>query len=180
VTNPDGFDNAESTIVRVAIISDIHDNVPKLRSALEKLAKLGGAGELICLGDLCSPFVIAELGRGFSGPVHVVFGNNDGDRHRMADVASKFAQVTIHGEYAELDMDGRRFSVNHFDDIGKAIAAGQKFDVVCGGHSHQFGVEAYGKSVMVNPGEIFGILTGKSTFVIYDTRTGEIERVDVD
>ena len=166
--------------MRIAIIADIHDNVPKLRSALEKLAKLGNVGELICLGDLCSPFVIAELGRGFSGPVHVVFGNNDGDRYRMADVANKFAHVIIHGEYAELDMDGRKFSVNHFDNIGHAIAAGQEFDVVCCAHSHRFKVEKTGKSVMVNPGEIFGMLTGKSTFAIYDTRTGEVERVDVD
>jgi hypothetical protein len=37
-----------------------------------------------------------------------------------------------------------------------------------------------GKSAVVNSAEIFGILTGKSTLAIYDTRTGEVERVDVD
>jgi uncharacterized protein len=166
--------------VRIAIIADIHDNVPTLRSALEKIAALGDVKELICLGDLCSPFVIAELGRGFPGPVHVVFGNNDGDRYRMAEVATRFTHLEIHGEYAELDLDGRKISVNHFDDIGRAIAAGQGFDVVCCGHSHKFRVEKNGKCITVNPGEIFGILTGQSTFAIYDTRTGEVERVNVD
>lgn len=166
--------------MRIAIIADIHDNLPRLRSALEKIPALGGVDELICLGDLCSPFIVAELGRGFSGPVHVVFGNNDGDRYRMADVAGKFSHITIHGEYAELEREGRKISVNHFDNIGHAIAAGQEFDVVCCGHSHQFRVEKNGRSILVNPGEIFGLLTGKSTFAVYDTRTGEIERVDVD
>jgi predicted phosphodiesterase len=125
--------------MRVAIMSDIHDDVTKLRTALERLGKLGDVGELICLGDLCSPFVVAEL-----------------------------------------DIDGKRFSVNHFDNIGKAIAAGQKFDVVCYGHNHRFANESIGKTAVVNPGEIYGVLTGKSTFAVYDTRTGEVERVDID
>ena len=166
--------------MRVAIMSDIHDDVTKLRAALERLGKLGDVGELICLGDLCSPFVVAELGLGFSGPVHVVFGNNDGDRWRIAEDAKKYPHVKIHGEYAELDIDGKRFSVNHFDNIGKAIAAGQKFDVVCYGHNHRFANESVGKTAVVNPGEIYGVLTGKSTFAVYDTRTGKVERVDID
>ena len=166
--------------MRIAIIADIHDNVPRLRRALEKIAAQSEVKELICLGDLCSPFIVAELGRGFSGPVHIVFGNNDGDRYRMAEVAKKFAHLVIHGEYAELDVDGRKISVNHFDDIGNAIAAGQAFDLVCFGHSHRFKVGRTGKCVTVNPGEIFGLLTGQATFALYDTRTGEVERVDVD
>ncbi len=52
-------------------------------------------------------------------------------------------------------------------------------DVVCYGHSHGFRVEKKGRTTVVNPGEVFGVLTGESTFAIYDTRTGEVERVDV-
>ena len=163
--------------MRVAIISDIHDNIPKLRAALRKL---DGVGEVICLGDLCSPFIVRELGEGFSGPLHVVFGNNDGDRYRITETARNYPHVRIHGEYADLEIDGRHFSINHFDHIGEAIAAAQSHDVVCYGHSHRFEVEKTGRTLVVNPGEVFGLLTGKSTFVIYDTRSGEAERVDVD
>jgi len=163
--------------VRVAIISDIHDNIPKLRSAL---AGLENVGEVICLGDLCSPFIVKELSLGFSGPVHVVFGNNDGDRFRITETAKKCSNVTIHGEYVELEIGGKIFSVNHFDDIGRAIVKSQTHDVVCYGHSHQFGIETAGRSLVVNPGEIFGHLTGNATFVIYDTETGDAQRVDVE
>ena len=168
--------DTKACLMRVAIISDIHDNIRKLRAALRKL---DGVGEVICLGDLCSPFIIKELGEGFSGPLHIVFGNSDGDRYRITETARKYPHLKIHGEYADLEIDGRKFSVNHFDDIGKAIAAAGNHDVVCYGHSHRFGVEKKGKTLSVNPGEIFGVLTGKSTFAIYDTRTGEAERVDV-
>lgn len=163
--------------MRVAIISDIHDNIPKLRAALESL---NDVVEVICLGDLCSPFIIKELSLGFSGPIHVVFGNNDGDRFRITEATRKYSNVKIHGEYAEIEIGGKSFSVNHFDDIGRAIATGQNHDVVCFGHSHQFKLERIGRSLVVNPGEIFGFLTGRSTFVIYDTDTGEAQRVDVE
>ncbi|UCH84693.1 MAG: metallophosphoesterase family protein [Candidatus Latescibacterota bacterium] len=163
--------------MRVAIISDIHDNIPKLRSAL---AGLNDIDEIICLGDLCSPFIVKELSLGFSGPVHVVFGNNDGDRYRITEATNKYSNVRIHGEYVELAIGGKTFSVNHFDNVGRAIVASQTHDVVCFGHSHQYGVESVGRSLVVNPGEIFGLLTGKSTFVVYDTDTGQAQRVDVE
>ena len=163
--------------MRVAIISDIHDNIPKLRAALRRLE---GVGAVLCLGDLCSPFTVRELGDGFRGPIHIVFGNNDGDQYRIADVAKKYPHIRIHGEYADLEIDGRTFSLNHYDDIARAIAATEKHDVVCYGHSHRLVIERKGSTLVVNPGEIFGLLTGKSTFVIYDTKSGEAEPVEVD
>ena len=48
--------------MRVAILSDIHDNVWSLSAALGAVSE---ADALICCGDLCSPFIIHQLGRGF-------------------------------------------------------------------------------------------------------------------
>jgi putative phosphoesterase len=164
--------------MKIAVISDIHDNIPKLKTALA-LVRDRGAEVVLCLGDLCSPFMAKELGQGFSGPIHVVFGNNDGDRFRIAANAAKHANLHFHGEYAELQFGQRLFSINHFDDIGRAIAKGQHYDVVCFGHSHRFEVSQSGKTVLINPGEIYGGLTGQSTFVVYDTVTGTADRVAV-
>jgi uncharacterized protein len=162
--------------MKVAIVSDIHDNVPKLQQALQRCRQ---ADVLLCCGDFCSPFVSKELGAGFGGPIHAVFGNNDGDRFRLVKVAAPFPQLQFHGEYAELDLEGRRFSVNHFDNIGRAIAKGKQFDVVCFGHNHQFEISSVGPTLVINPGEIYGGLTGHSTFVVYDTTTGSAERVEL-
>lgn len=162
--------------MRVAILSDIHDDVANLRAALKKLS---GVDVVICLGDLCSPFIVKEFGSAFSKPIHIVWGNNDGDRYRISEAARHFPQIRIHGEYADLDIGGKKFSVNHFDDIGEAIAAAGKHDVVCYGHSHLFKAEKSGRTMVVNPGEIFGFLTGQSTFAVYDTDTDRVEKVDV-
>lgn len=160
--------------MKVAIISDIHDQIPNLKHALEKAA---GTDALICCGDLNSPFIARHLGEGYTGPIHIVFGNNDGDRYRVALNAAAFAQIKLHGEYAELEFGGRTFAVNHFDNIGRGLAKGAAFDVVCFGHNHQFEITPQGRTLVINPGEIYGGLTGEAGFVIYDTEAHTADRV---
>jgi putative phosphoesterase len=160
--------------MKIAILSDIHDNVPMLRKALDSCQT---AEALICCGDLCSPFVVKELGVRFSKPTHIVFGNNDGDRFRMVTMAKAFPQLQFHGEYAELEFARRKFSINHFDSIGRALAKGGQFDVVCFGHNHRIEVTHLEKTLMINPGEIYGGLTGESTYVIYETETNLAEKM---
>jgi uncharacterized protein len=162
--------------MKVAILSDIHDNLPMLRKGLQRC---GDAEALICCGDFCSPFVSKALGAGFTGPIHAVFGNNDGDRFRLAAVGANFPQLKFHGEYVDLDLGGKTFSVNHFDAIGRAIAKGGQYDVVCFGHNHQFEITSAGRTLLINPGEIYGGLSGHSTFVLYDTVTARAERIDL-
>ena len=161
--------------MRIAILSDIHDNIPNLRAAL---GRLEGVEELICCGDLCSPFIVDELGKGFEGPVHVVFGNNDGDRFRITQKAGGYGHINLYGELAELTLGGKRFAVQHFDNIGRAIAASGAYDVVCYGHNHRYEI-VEGATLQINPGEVFGGLTGAATFVIYDTATGEVTRCEI-
>ncbi len=162
--------------MKIAIISDIHDNLPMLKKALEECQS---ADVLICCGDLCAPFVVKDLGQGFLRPIHLVFGNNDGDRFRIAAVAAQFPQIQVHGEYAELELDGKTFSVNHFDSIGRSIAQGEKYDVVCFGHNHRFEITPVGRTLVINPGEIYGGLTHHSTLALYDTATGQAVRIDL-
>jgi putative phosphoesterase len=162
--------------MRVAIISDIHDNIPNLRTALHLCSDVE---EIICLGDLCSPFIIKELAEGFAGPVHVVFGNNDADRYRISDAARRYDHVNLYGEFVELAIGGITFAVNHFDNVGRAIARAEYHDVVCFGHNHQFEITQQGHSLVINPGEIYGLLTGESTFAVYDTDEKSASRVDV-
>ncbi len=160
----------------VAILSDIHDNLPMLRKALQRCR---GADALLCCGDFCSPFVALELGHSFKQPVHSVFGNNDGDRLRISSAATKFPHLQFHGEYLEIELGGRTFSVNHFDNIGRAIAKGGQYDVVCFGHNHKLEVTSHGKTLAINPGEIYGGLSGGSTFVLYDTTMHRADCVEL-
>lgn len=153
--------------MKLAILSDIHDNIWKLEELLAELE----ADLLIYCGDFCAPFTLAQIAEGFSGPVHAVFGNNDGDQFLLGRVASKFPHVVLHGDFAELSLDGRQVAVTHYPEIGRALARGGTYDLVCHGHSHERIIEATNGTVRVNPGEVMGRF-GLSSYAIYDTGTG--------
>ncbi|HUB79794.1 MAG TPA: metallophosphoesterase family protein [Bryobacteraceae bacterium] len=169
--------------MRIAILSDIHDNVWKLDSALHSVRD---ADVMLCCGDLCSPFIVHQLGRGFRGPIHIVFGNNDGDLYRISSNARQYGQIRLHGELFRDEFDGRRFAMNHYDSIARSLARSGEFDVVCFGHNHVFSVELIGKTLAINPGAIMGATFApdgtrtdvSSTFVIYETFTGEAARFE--
>ena len=160
--------------MRIAILSDIHDNIWVLKDLLAGLQ----ADALLFCGDFCAPFTLAQIAEGFGGPVHVVFGNNDGDKLLLSRVASRFSHVTLHGDLAELDLDGRRVAVSHYPQVGRALAKSRVYDLVCYGHNHESTVEQVGATVLVNPGEVMGRL-GRSTYAVYDTATAQAAILEV-
>lgn len=162
--------------MQVAILSDIHDNIWKLEAALKRVH---GAEALVCCGDLCSPFIVDQLGRGFDGPIHIVFGNNDADRYRMMLKAKAYPHLTFHGEFVELELGGLRFAVQHFDDVGHLLASNPCFDVVCFGHNHEYRVDDSQAALSINPGEIMGGLSAEqvSTLVLLETANRTVEKV---
>lgn len=162
--------------MRIAIISDTHDNIWRLAEALPTLATCDAV--LHC-GDLISPFVIERLAEGLAGtPVHIVWGNNDGDRHTLTRKADQADHIHLHGEFAELSMGDLSVAVNHYPAIARAAAASGGYDLVCYGHDHTAHDERVGECLLLNPGEIMG-LNGPSSFAIYSSETGDLERVTV-
>src|SRR5271165_2243592 len=170
--------------MKIAILSDIHDNVWKLAAALTAVRD---ADVLLCCGDLCLPFIVHQLGRGFGRSVHIVFGNNDGDLYRIAANARQYGNIRLHGELFRGEFDGRRLVMNHYDSIARPLAASGEFDVVCYGHNHVFAIERVGTALAINPGAIMGATFAAdgtrtdvpSTFVIYETLTGQATRFEV-
>ena len=162
--------------MRIAILSDIHDHIRHLSTALSQLTDVDA---LLCCGDLCSPFIVVQLGEQCAKPIHIVFGNNDGDHFRITQQAGRFPQVTLHGEFADLSLGGKRIAINHFPEIARPVAASGRYDLVCYGHDHTFHTSRDGQTLLVNPGEVFGGLTGSATYVVYDTDRHDATRRDI-
>ena len=159
--------------MRIGVLSDIHDNIWALERAL---ARVQGCEALLVLGDLCAPFTMTQIAEGFHGPVHVVWGNNDGDRLSIARQAER-GEVTLHGEFAELTLAERRIALTHYPHLGRALAAGGGYDLVCYGHNHQRGQTLVGRTVLLNPGEVMGRF-GVCSLAIYDTVSGVAEIIE--
>ena len=64
-----------------------------------------------------------------------------------------------------------RIALTHGDEeeLLRSLTVCGGYDVVIYGHTHQASVTEEGCTLVINPGEICGYLTGKSTFAILDT-----------
>ncbi len=167
--------------MKIAILSDIHDNIWSLQAALTAVQD---TELLICCGDLCSPFIVPILAEGYPRPIHLSLGNNDGDLFRITKNASSYDHFYIQGEYFETEIDGKKFAVNHYDNIGLEIARQGAFDVVCFGHNHRYQVERFGKTLAINPGALMGYSPldqqkKPPTFVKYDTSSDSVETYQI-
>jgi hypothetical protein len=163
--------------MNIAIISDTHDNIWKLEDAMPHLRS---ADAIIHCGDLCAPFMLKRLGEGLpEKPVHIVWGNNDGDPFLISKVASSFPEIQIHGQLAQLELDGVRIGVNHYPVIARDLARSGSYDLVCYGHDHTAHESMVGGCLLLNPGELMG-LKGKSTLAIVELPGKEINWITLD
>jgi putative phosphoesterase len=162
--------------VRIAVISDTHDNVWKLDEAMPHLRT---AAAVIHCGDLCSPFMIRRLGEGLPAiPVHLVWGNNDGDTFLISVVAKEFPAIRLHGPLAKLELGGVAVAVNHYGVLARGLAATQEFGLVCYGHDHSAHSEWVGDCLLLNPGELMG-LNGRSSLALVELPSRAVEFVDL-
>jgi putative phosphoesterase len=160
--------------MKLAILSDSHDNIWKLRVAIPHIL---AADVLIHCGDLCSPFMIKELAEPLRNmPMHIVWGNNEGDTYTIGKVARSFENVYLHEALAEVEFGDLRVAVNHYPQIAEGLAKSGSYDLVCYGHDHEARDEWVGECLLFNPGELMG-MNNPSSFTIVDVETRDIERV---
>lgn len=162
--------------MKIAVLSDTHDNIWKLERAL---LQMGEASLLIHCGDLCSPFVVNRIGEFSDGrPVHIVWGNNEGDIRLICQVVSEYPNIQLHGAFAEIEVEGIKIAVNHYPEIARLLATSGQYQLVCYGHDHTAHTEVKDDCIILNPGELMG-LYGKTTFAFFDILTRKVEFIDV-
>lgn len=159
--------------MKFAIISDTHDNVPNVEKALGWM-KDNGIEAIIHCGDLCAPTILVKvLAPGFTGPIHVVFGNVE-DRNLIPQVVKDLKNVTHYGDFGEVELGGKKIAFIHYPDEAKKLARTGKYDLVFYGHNHTPWEETISHTRVVNPGTLAGLFA-KATFAVYDTATDKLE-----
>ncbi len=168
--------------MRIGILSDVHDALPSLRAALDELRS---ADALLVAGDLCSPFVLPVIADGFAhGDVHIVFGNNDGDRFRMERVTTDLPNLHLHGEVWTGELGGRTIAMNHFPDVAATMDEA-RFHLIVHGHDHRHRAERTAAGGWrLDPGSLLGYDPAERdhvppTFQVYDTERDEVETVEL-
>lgn len=162
--------------MKLAVISDTHDNIWTLERAIPHLQ---AADAVIHCGDLCAPFMAERLGKGVPGvPLHFVWGNNEGDTFFIHKVSQRFSNITLHGPFAEIEFEGLSVAVNHYPEIARGLAHSGLYGLVCYGHDHTAHVERIGDCTLLNPGELMG-MNAEPTLALVDTESMEVRSIAV-
>jgi uncharacterized protein len=162
----------------IGITSDAHDSIQGVKDALRVFSErqvelILFAGDMIGSGN-CYTF------EGLGIPIKLVFGNNDGDR---VGLAREFARVggEYLGDFGEVEADGLKIALMHGTDepLVQAVVASQIYDVVVRGHNHRAEVTRSGRTLLINPGEIWGHFTGISSIAVLDTAQMKVEIIEL-
>lgn len=160
--------------MKIAIISDSHDNLENIHKALDWMNE-NGIDEIIHCGDVCAPSTLKEIANNFKGKIHLVFGNVDGDYFSMTQIASKdLGNVIIYGQKGELEISDKKIAFVHIPWIAKALAKSGDYDYVFYGHNHKPWEEKNGNCKLLNPGTLAGMFN-KATFAVWDVERDNFE-----
>lgn len=159
--------------MKLAIISDSHDNIPNMEKFLN-WAKNNKIGMIIHCGDLAAPSMLKKvLAPAFSGEIHLVHGNVS-DRDLLKKVCSQTANATLHGDEGYLEIKNIKIAFCHFPEVGRKLAVSGRYDFVFYGHTHQPGLEKVGSTILANPGTLAGMFS-KATFAFLDIDHANLE-----
>jgi putative phosphoesterase len=162
----------------VGLIADTHDCLPMVEKAVKKLND-EGVGLVLHAGDYVAPFVIPRF-KELKAKLIGVFGNNDGDKELLKKRFSE-NNFDLRGNFTEIIVDDVKIALLHGseEELLKALINSGSFHIIVHGHTHKVEVYSKGKTLIVNPGEVCGYLTGKSTIAILDTESREVKIIQL-
>ncbi|MDH5782421.1 MAG: metallophosphoesterase [Candidatus Bathyarchaeota archaeon] len=162
----------------IGIIADTHDRLPLVDKAVKVLNEQ--KVELVLhAGDYIAPFVIPHF-KPLKAKFIGVFGNNDGEKDGLK---KKFREIgaEIHENFADVTIDGLRIALVHGseEELLRALINLESYDIIIHGHTHEAKTYRKGRTLVINPGEVCGYLTEKSTLVLLNSQTKEVKIIEL-
>jgi putative phosphoesterase len=163
----------------IGLISDTHDYLPMIEKAIKRLNE-ENVDLVLHAGDYIAPFVIPRF-KELKAPLIGVFGNNDGDRELLKRRFSECKGLEIRGNFAAIAADNLKIALLHGseEELLKFLIDVKGFDVIVHGHTHRAEVYWKGEKLVVNPGEVCGYLSGKSTIALLETEKREAKIINL-
>jgi hypothetical protein len=158
--------NNLANLMKIGIMSDTHDRLEAVEKAMD-LFNREKVEHVLHAGDLVSPFVAPKFAK-LKAKLHIVWGNNEGDKEF---IRVKFGEIGITplGNFAALQLGGKKIALLHgtHEEIVGALMRSGSFDVVVRGHNHKAEI-VDGRTLLINPGEVCGYLSGRQTVAMLD------------
>lgn len=155
--------------MKIGIVADTHDNLPAIDRAVKRLNE-ERVDLVLHAGDYIAPFSVLHF-KSLKAKLVGIFGNNDGD-HQFLKKRFKEINAEIRGKFAEVVVEGVKIAMVHGDNVEllESLIGTEGYDVVVYGHTHEAKIYKKGKTLVINPGEVFGYLSNTSTLALLDTQ----------
>lgn len=152
--------------MKIAVISDSHDNLVNTQKALTYLARIG-IDTIIHCGDICGIETLESMALEHKGDIHVVLGNNDSNDD-IKKLSKKHKNIIFYGEFGDVVFETSRIAWCHYPQDAKSLGRKKCYEAVFYGHTHIPWEEMENGVKILNPGTLAGMFS-KPTFAIYDT-----------
>lgn len=158
--------------MKIAILSDTHNNCNGIEDALGKLAVMNIQCIIHC-GDMTRGET-AELFNNFC--IHHVWGNGDLDTLSIQFAIQECRAGSSTGEVFTDIIDGKRIAALHGHNatLLNTLAQNGHYDYIFHGHTHRMRDDVYGKTRIINPGAIGGAFRSARSFCILDLISGDL------
>jgi len=161
--------------MKIAVISDTHDNLANLEKAISFIKK-EKIEVLIHCGDIFRPETAKEIFKNFSGKAHFVLSEEIDEKYfeNIEENDLKNSDFKIWRNFGEIEIDNKKIAFSHSPQTAKNLASAEKYDIVFYGHLHKPWEKKIKKTRLVNPGNLAGLFF-KSSFAIYNPENDELE-----
>ena len=156
--------------MKIAIISDIHDNQTNLQKCLD-WCNNNLIEQIICCGDLTNSETLKLLAKKFKGEIRLVKGNVNlyGEEE-----VEKYKNIHYYGRVGRVKITDKWIGICHEPYLTDYALKKGNCDIIFYGHTHEPWEENKGGVKLVNPGTLGGVFS-KATFAVWDTLSSKLE-----
>lgn len=160
--------------MRIGLMSDTHDRLPAIAELLAIMVSKG-VSLVMHAGDYCSPFSLNPFNDS-NVALLGIFGRNDGDPEGLKATAARGVGMELYESPHSFEVSGQRILIVHdLGEVNRRSIDAHRF--VVHGFTHKQETVERDSTLLVNPGEACGWLTGVCTGAILDLDTSEVEVV---
>jgi putative phosphoesterase len=156
--------------MKIAIISDIHDNLPNLHQCLD-WCEQENIERIICAGDITNSETLKVLVEKFNREIFLIAGNAE---IYDKDELIKHPKIKFFGRIGVFQIEKFKIGLCHEPFWLDKVLEEKDLKYVFHGHTHKPWFEEKGGVKIYNPGTLGGVFY-KASFAVWDTDSDKVD-----
>ncbi|MEA3464329.1 MAG: YfcE family phosphodiesterase [Patescibacteria group bacterium] len=149
--------------MKIAIISDIHDNLVNLEKCL-KWCRENDIKEMICCGDVTNSETLQFLATRFKDTIHLVKGN--AETYDESEI-KQYDNIRYYGKIGKVKLNRKVIGICHEPYFINKMIKQDEYDIIFYGHTHKPWEEEKNGVRLINSGTLSAMFH-KATFAVME------------